>query len=99
MIQEAEQGFISIDDLKDLEGMLSDMQLRASAAPLRLAVAPKRRSRSGGKRKPSAWNAFVSSEMPKVLKKHPRFTPQRAMKEVARRWRTSPKNPHRRKKR
>lgn len=49
-----------------------------------------------GKRKPSAWNQFVASEMPKVLKAHPRFTPQRAMKEVSARWRRSPKNPNRR---
>ena len=50
-------------------------------------------------RKPSAWNQFVSAEMPKVLKKHPRFTPQRAMKEVSKRWRSSPKNPNRRRRR
>lgn len=50
-------------------------------------------------RKTSAWNNFVSAEMPKVLKKHPRFTPQRAMKEVSKRWRSSPKNPNRRRKR
>ena len=50
-------------------------------------------------RKASAWNVFVRNEMPKVLKKHPRFTPQRAMKEVSRRWKSSPKNPNRRKRR
>lgn len=55
--------------------------------------------RRAGKRKASPWNDFVAAEMPKVLKKHPRFTPQRAMKEVSRRWKTSPKNPNRRKKR
>ena len=47
------------------------------------------------KRKASAWNTFVKTEMPKVLKAHPRFTPQRAMKEVSKRWRSSPKNPNR----
>jgi len=34
-----------------------------------------------------------------VMRKHPRFTPQRAMKEVSRRWKSSPKNPNRRRKR
>ncbi len=51
--------------------------------------------RSRKKRKASAWNTFVKTEMPKVLKAHPRFTPQRAMKEVSKRWRSSPKNPNR----
>lgn len=50
-------------------------------------------------RKESAWNVFVRTEMPRVMRKHPRFTPQRAMKEVSRRWKTSPKNPNRRRKR
>lgn len=62
----------------------------------RKAAATKQRK---NKRKKSAWNDFVAVEMPKVLKKHPRFTPQRAMKEVSRRWRNSPKNPNRRKRR
>jgi len=51
------------------------------------------------KRKASAWNVFVKTEMPRVMRKHPRFTPQRAMKEVSRRWKSSPKNPNRRRKR
>ena len=51
------------------------------------------------KRKASAWNTFVKTEMPRVMRKHPRFTPQRAMKEVSRRWKSSPKNPNRRRKR
>jgi hypothetical protein len=59
------------------------------------------RKATGSKKKRSAspWNVFVAEQMPKVLKKHPRFTPQRAMKEVSRMWKTSTKNPNRRKRR
>jgi len=72
-----------------------DMDASPPGTPARMKSEAKRRP----KRKPSAWNQFVKAEMPKVLKKHPRFTPQRAMTEVSKRWRSSPKNPNRRRKR
>lgn len=72
----------------------ADMDMMGHNAPLPSQITPPTPKR---KRKKSAWNDFVAVEMPKVLKKHPRFTPQRAMKEVSRRWRSSPKNPNRRK--
>ena len=63
------------------------------------ASRPTRKATRSKKRSASPWNKFVADEMPKVLKKHPRFTPQRAMKEVSRMWKTSTKNPNRRKRR
>jgi len=84
-----------LDELVDFGEELLENTVRRRQrmrSPVRKAVKPK-------KRKKSAWNVFVAAEMPKVLKKHPRFTPQRAMKEVSRRWRNSPKNPNRRKRR
>ena len=47
------------------------------------------------KRRNSAWNKFVKSEMPKMRRKFPRSKPQQLMKKVARKWRTSTKNPNR----
>ena len=81
-----------VDEVIDAYGL---NRPRRKASPPRSTMA----ARPGKKRKKSAWNVFVAQEMPKVLKKHPRFTPQRAMKEVSRRWRNSPKNPNRRKRR
>jgi len=63
------------------------------------ASRPTRKATGSKKRSASPWNKFVADEMPRVLKKHPRFTPQRAMKEVSRMWKTSTKNPNRRKRR
>lgn len=99
MIAEAEEGFLSIDDLRDLETMLSGIKTGGQRVMVKGAGSRRARSTSSKKRKKSAWNLFVADEMPKVLKKHPRFTPQRAMKEVSRRWRSSTKNPNRRKRR
>lgn len=47
------------------------------------------------KRRKSAWNKFVKSEMPKMRRKYPRSKPQQLLKKVARKWRTSTKNPNR----
>jgi len=96
MIAEAEEGFLSIGDLRDLEEMLSSIKTSGQRVTVRGAGSARGR-KTTKKRSKSAWNLFVAAEMPKVLKKHPRFTPQRAMKEVSRRWRSSPKNPNRRK--
>lgn len=85
--------------LEDVQTNLLELEvaLRGRSIPRTQTRAASRSSRKP--RKASAWNQFVASEMPKVLKKHPRFTPQRAMKEVSKRWRSSPKNPNRRRKR
>lgn len=51
------------------------------------------------KRKVNAWGRFLKAEMPKMRKKFPRSKPQQLMKKVARKWRTSTKNPNRKKRR
>jgi len=38
------------------------------------------------KREPSAYNKFMSSELPKVKKKNPEWTQPEVMKEVAKMW-------------
>lgn len=81
-----------VDEVIDAYGL--NRPRRKPSPPMRSSTPKKAK-----KRKKSPWNLFVAAEMPKVLKKHPRFTPQRAMKEVSRRWRNSPKNPNRRKRR
>jgi len=99
MIADAEEGFFSIDDLRDLLDGLMQIQIARPTPKNRLRDSGSRGKASRGssrKRKASPWNVFVKTEMPKVLKAHPRFTPQRAMKEVAARWRRSSKNPNRR---
>lgn len=94
-----EDGF---DDLNDFaQGVLQDATLLRQAMraglpmPGSAATSRRKTQKPRKKRKASAWNSFVKAEMPKVLKAHPRFTPQRAMKEVSKRWRSSPKNPNR----
>ena len=79
-----------------LEGVQTAIMRMAAHEDMAMGPMPKKRRSPGKKRKASAWNSFVAVEMPKVLKAHPRFTPQRAMKEVSKRWRSSPKNPNRR---
>lgn len=112
MIADAEEGFFSIDDLRDLlEGLFEiqriqgkQMSARSSTRSIRMdgPSSISNRDRAGSrfkkKRKASAWNKFVADEMPRVLKQHPRFTPQRAMKEVSARWARSSKNPNKGKK-
>ena len=51
------------------------------------------------KRKISAWEKYLKIEMPKLRKKFPRTSPQELMKKAGRSWKSSTKNPNRRKKR
>ena len=51
------------------------------------------------KRKVTAWGRFLKAEMPKMRKKFPRSKPAQLMKKVARKWRTSTKNPNRKRRR
>ena len=51
------------------------------------------------KRKATKWTRYVKAEMPKMRKKFPRSKPAQLMKKVARKWRTSTKNPNRKRKR
>lgn len=51
------------------------------------------------KRKLNGWTRFVRQEMPKMRKKYPRSKPPQLMKKVAAKWRKSPKNPNRKRRR
>lgn len=47
------------------------------------------------KRKATAWTRYLKAEMPKMRRKFPRSKPTQLMKKVARKWKTSTKNPNR----
>jgi len=51
------------------------------------------------KRKATKWTRYVKAEMPKMRKKFPRSKPAQLMKKVARKWKTSTKNPNRKRRR
>lgn len=51
------------------------------------------------KRKSTAWTRFVKAEMPKMRRKYPRSKPPQLMKKVAQKWKTSTKNPNRKRRR
>ena len=51
------------------------------------------------KRKATAWTRYLKSEMPKMRRKFPRSKPTQLIKKVARQWKTSPKNPNRKRRR
>mgnify|MGYP000929516896 FL=1 len=52
-------------------------------------------------RKPrkTAYQRFVADQMPKHKRKYPRAKPQAHMKRIAKEWKTSTKNPNRKRRR
>jgi hypothetical protein len=50
------------------------------------------------KKKLTAWHRYVKQEMPRMRKAFPRSRPAQLMKRIARKWKTSAKNPNRKRK-